>query len=62
MTDATYYAAREQAERALAEAAGDSAVRNIHLTLAEKYAELARREQPTGQTGPSEPPSTAFPG
>jgi hypothetical protein len=44
MTDAVYYAQREQAQRALAESAADPKVREIHLKLATKYAELAARE------------------
>jgi hypothetical protein len=39
-----YYAQREQAERALAQAAKDTSVRDIHLLLADKYAELTKRE------------------
>ena len=46
MDDADYYAQREQAELALAQAANDPAVCDIHLTLAAKYAELAKRKQP----------------
>jgi hypothetical protein len=36
MTDAVYYAQREQAERALAQAAKDTSVRDIHLLLADE--------------------------
>jgi hypothetical protein len=43
MTDAAYYTQREQAERALAQAAKDSTARNIHLLLADKYAELTKQ-------------------
>jgi hypothetical protein len=45
MSDAAYYAQREQAERAIAQAAKDSKARDIHLALAEKYAELVSREE-----------------
>jgi pyridoxine/pyridoxamine 5'-phosphate oxidase len=62
MSDATYYAQREQAERALATAANDSAVRNVHLILAEKYAELVRRARTMEQPSPSEQPGSGFPG
>jgi hypothetical protein len=44
MTDAAYYAQREQAERALAQSAKDASVRNIHLLLADKYAELIKQQ------------------
>ena len=44
MSDVAYYLRREQAERELAEAARDPAVRAIHETLAGKYGELAHRE------------------
>jgi hypothetical protein len=44
MSDAAYYAQREQAERALAQAANDPNARNIHLVLATRYAELVQRE------------------
>jgi hypothetical protein len=44
MTDAVYYTQRECAERALAESAASDKVREIHLTLAAKYAELAERK------------------
>ena len=42
--DATYYAKREQEERRLASQAADDKAREIHLDLAEKYAELAAQE------------------
>jgi len=42
MSDKAYYAQRELEERALAEAAKDVSVRSIHMTLADKYADLAR--------------------
>jgi len=41
---AAYYTQREQAERAFARAARDPRAREIHLKLAEKYAELVRSE------------------
>jgi hypothetical protein len=44
MSDAAYYTQREQAERALAQAAENPSVRDIHLALAVKYAELVQRE------------------
>lgn len=40
MTDAAYYARRERAERDLAESAASAKVRDIHLAMAAKYAEL----------------------
>jgi hypothetical protein len=44
MSDQAYYAQREVEERAMAEAAKDDGARSIHMTLAESYADLARRE------------------
>jgi hypothetical protein len=44
MSDVDYYRQREQAEKDLAAAATDPAIRAIHETLAGKYAELAHRE------------------
>ena len=44
MTDAAYFAQREEAERALAKAAAAPNVRDIHLDLAARYAALAKRE------------------
>ena len=49
MSDAAYYAHREQAERALAKAAKDPQIRTIHETLAGKYADLAKRENLTAE-------------
>lgn len=46
MSDVEYYLRREQEERELAGAAKSSDIRAIHETLAQKYAELARRELP----------------
>ena len=43
LEDAVYYSRREDTERGLARHAVDERVREIHLLLAEKYAELARR-------------------
>jgi hypothetical protein len=43
--DAEYFAARECEERALAKAAPNAQVRDIHLALAEKYVALAARER-----------------
>ena len=43
MSDAEYYAQRERAERELALSAMAPNVRDIHLVLADKYAELAGR-------------------
>jgi hypothetical protein len=50
MSDVAYYLLREQQETALADAAKDPSIRAIHLTLAHKYAELARKEGPGGAT------------
>jgi hypothetical protein len=44
MNDAAYYAHREQVERALAEQADEPSVRDIHLEMAEKYADLVQLE------------------
>jgi hypothetical protein len=44
MTNAAYFAQRERAERALAQSAAAPNVRDIHLTLAARYAELAKNE------------------
>ena len=44
MNDAEYFAARERAERELANHAPSAKVRDVHITLAEKYAALAARE------------------
>ena len=44
MSNAAYFAQREQAERALAKTAAAPNVRDIHLDLADRYAELARHE------------------
>lgn len=38
----TYYERREQQERAVAERAASEVARQIHLALADRYAELAR--------------------
>jgi len=46
MGDVSYYLRREQEERNLAAAAKDPAIGAIHETLAQKYAELARRAMP----------------
>ncbi|HEX2803395.1 MAG TPA: hypothetical protein VHN55_05360 [Sphingomicrobium sp.] len=40
--DSDYYAARAIEERRLAMASADPKVRAIHLSMAEKYAELAK--------------------
>ena len=45
MNDAEYFAARESAERVLADQASNAKVRDIHLKLADKYAALAAREK-----------------
>ena len=42
--DTAYYARREEQERALAAKASDPAIRAIHSAMADKYAELAKRE------------------
>ena len=44
LEDAVYYSRREADERALAAHTRNDAVRSIHLRLADKYCELARRE------------------
>jgi hypothetical protein len=44
MTNATYYAQREEAERTLADSAADPKVRDIHLAMAQMYAELASQK------------------
>lgn len=44
MNDTEYFAARERAERELANQAPNIKVRDVHLSLAEKYAALAARE------------------
>jgi hypothetical protein len=41
MTNAEYYRSREEAERDLARQAPADDIRQIHLQLAERYAELA---------------------
>ena len=51
MTNAAYFAQRERAERALAKAAAAPNVRDIHLALAARYAELARHEATLQQGG-----------
>jgi hypothetical protein len=43
LEQAAYYSRREQDEVAAAKAAGDHRARQIHLLLAEKYSELAKR-------------------
>jgi hypothetical protein len=42
MNDATYFAYREKAERALAERAAEPSVRDIHLEMAARYADLVQ--------------------
>lgn len=42
--DADYFARREQEERRRAEESADAKVREVHLILAAKYAQLAQRE------------------
>jgi len=42
MTNAAYFARREEAELALARAATSPKVRDIHLDLANRYAMLAK--------------------
>jgi len=44
MNDAVYYSRREATESELAAACTDPKVREVHLILARKYAELAKRE------------------
>jgi hypothetical protein len=44
LEDAVYYSRREADERALANVAADERVKQIHLLLADKYVELAKRE------------------
>jgi hypothetical protein len=73
LEDAVYYSRREADERALAKEASDPKVQEVHLMLAAKYLELARRELATVETSEavsprsiSDAPSTAskraFPG
>ena len=73
LEDAVYYSRREADERALAKEASDPKVQEVHLMLAGKYLELARRELATVETSEavsprsiSDAPSTAskraFPG
>ena len=40
-----YYREREQAERILAEKAASTAIRDIHLEMAERYRELAEMQE-----------------
>lgn len=47
LEDAVYYSRREADERALAKAARDPKIKQVHLLLADKYLELARRELAT---------------
>jgi hypothetical protein len=44
MTNAAYFAHREEAELALARAAASPNVRDIHLDLASRYAMLAKNQ------------------
>ena len=44
MDDVDYFAARERAERSLANKASNAKVRDIHLALAEQYSTLAGGE------------------
>lgn len=43
LDDAAYYSRREAAERELAQGAAERRVREVHLLLADKYAQLAQR-------------------
>jgi hypothetical protein len=54
MSDVSYYLRREQEERALVEAATDPQIRAIHETLAQNYAELARRAMPPSSASASQ--------
>lgn len=56
LEDAVYYSQREADERALATAAGDPRVRQVHLLLANKYLELARRELAAIDTSEAQQP------
>ena len=58
MGDVAYYLRREQEERELAAAASDPQIRAIHEILAQKYAELARREMPPPSESTSQRLST----
>jgi hypothetical protein len=56
--DTEYFAARERAERALANEAPNAKARDIHLALAEKHAALAAGKAETAEnesdlSGPS---------
>jgi hypothetical protein len=56
MSDAEYYAQRERDERALAAIAKTPEIRAIHNSLADKYAELARRDAGPGSDQPDAGP------
>ncbi len=58
LQDAVYYCRREAAERGLAEQSADARVRDVHLQLADKYAELARRAMAAMPGGPGDAPET----
>lgn len=45
--DALYYTQRETVERSLAETTADPRVRAVHVSLADKYSQLAKRELAT---------------
>lgn len=49
--DATYYAAREAAERRLAAASADDAIKAIHLTMADAYRQRQHRAAPSESVG-----------
>jgi hypothetical protein len=53
MSNAAYYRSREEAERASAHQAPSDDVREIHLRLAERYAQLADEFETKWRTGPS---------
>ncbi len=44
MSDEEYYARREREERAMADAAADPQARAIHMSIADTYAAMFRRE------------------
>ena len=52
MSNAAYYRSREEAERALAHQAPVDDIRNIHLQLAERYAQLAGEFEAKWQASP----------
>jgi len=52
MSNAAYYRSREEAERASAHQSPTNDIREIHLQLAERYAQLADEIETQWQAGP----------